>query len=82
LYWQDWYPATGQDKLQEAQAVQIYRGAGVISQETAINFVAEEFGIEDTENELSLIDKEKNEEQNRNMKMASVDRKPEKSSGS
>ena len=73
LYWQDWYPATGLDKLQDAQSVQIYRGANVISQETAIHYVAEEFGIEDIEKELSSIDKEKDEEQNRQMKTAKVE---------
>lgn len=81
LYWQDWYPSTGHDKLQEAQTLQIYRGIGIVSQKTAMNYVAEDFGIENFDDEIKAIDNEKDIEQNRKVEMAKVEPKPEKTSG-
>ena len=77
LDWPDWYPATGQEKLQEAQALQIYRTTGILSQETAIKSVQEEFNILEPEDEIKAIDDEKETEQNRINESASVERKPD-----
>lgn len=75
--WPEWYPETGQEKLQEAQSLQIYRTSGMLSQETAIKSIQEEFHILDIDDEIKAIDEEKETEQNRINELASVDRKPD-----
>lgn len=84
LFWQAWYPSTGRDKLEEAQSVAIYRQNGLLSQETAIDYISEEYGIEDSEQELQYLDKEKIKYHNESDKneSGSVERETEKSSGS
>lgn len=77
LDWPEWYPETGQEKLQEAQSLQIYRTSGMLSQETAIKSIQEEFHILDIDDEIKAIDEEKETEQNRINELASVDRKPD-----
>jgi hypothetical protein len=82
LGWQNWYPQTGQDKYNEAQAIQIYRSTGVMSAETAVDYIATEYGIEDTEKEVQAIDKETTKMQNvMNKEEAKVEPKPKKPSG-
>jgi len=60
LEWPDWYPPTPQDDLQEAQALQNYVGAEIISKESALNIIADKYNINDVENELTKIETDSN----------------------
>lgn len=81
LYWQDWYPQTGRDKLEEAQALGLLRQNKIISQKSAIEYLASEYGIDNSDEEIKAIDKEVLSEDNSQGEYNSVDQK-DKSSGS
>jgi len=65
LKWPEWYPATPQDKLQQAQTLSTLRHDKIISEETAINTVADEYGIVDTDEELKTVQAERKLEMDR-----------------
>lgn len=58
LDWPDWYPQSSMEKLQEAQALTTYKAAGLLSIETAINNIADEYNILDTDQEINQIDED------------------------
>lgn len=58
LDWPDWYPATGQDKFQEAQAINTYVASGLMSKETAIRSIQDEYNIHSIEDEMQTINNE------------------------
>lgn len=55
LDYPDWYPATPQDDVQEAQSISTLLASGIISQETAVTSVSDKYGIIDIQKELKLI---------------------------
>jgi hypothetical protein len=67
LDWPDWYPKSSQEELQEQQALSGYINAGLLSKETALNVIADEYNILDTNKELKLIEKQSNEDHNKQM---------------
>jgi len=59
LDWPDWYPATPQDKLQQAQTLSSLRKDKIISGETAVTAVADQYNIIDITSELEAIQDER-----------------------
>jgi hypothetical protein len=55
LSWPAWYPPTYADKGTEATTLDLLRGAGLISQETAVKSIAKSYDIEDVQKELAAI---------------------------
>jgi hypothetical protein len=55
LDWPEWYPPTPQDDLQEAQTIQTYVGTGLLSKETALKNIADQFKVVDEKKELTQI---------------------------
>ena len=57
LDWPDWYPLTAQEELQKSQALTTLNAQGkVISNETATESIADDFGIVDVKKELKSIE--------------------------
>lgn len=79
LIWPDWYPQLAIDKLQQAQALQVLLDNSVISQESAINYIASQYDIHDTEKEKNAIESDqKNDYDNKlndNAEKSGVDRR-------
>ena len=69
LSWPDWYAPTPQDTLQKAQAIQTLRGSGTISRKTGIKAVANEFDINDIEEEIKNVEKEQTDAHNEQMQL-------------
>ena len=69
LDWPDWYAATPQDSLQKAQALQSMRATGTISQKTAIESIADQYNIQDIEEEMRNIDTEQKKDYDMQMKL-------------
>lgn len=61
LHWEPYYTSSSQDELQWSQSIKTYREAGLLSQKTGINSIADTFNIEDTDEEISSIEKESEE---------------------
>ncbi len=59
LDWPAWYPPTAIEKLQESQALTGYVNNGIISKETAIGSIADEYNILDVIEEIKDIDTDK-----------------------
>jgi len=59
LKWEDFYVASAQEKQQKALMIKTYKDAQIISQETAVKAVANDFDIEDVSNEIKQIEVEK-----------------------
>jgi hypothetical protein len=62
LRWQPWFDPTTQDDVQQAQALSTLRAAGVISRESAVDVVAENYDIADPQGEVSRIQTDQVEE--------------------
>lgn len=62
LDWPDWYPLSSQEKLQEAQTLATYKQNNILSNETAVKSIADEYNILDVPNEIKAIEKEKEQE--------------------
>lgn len=58
LKWPDWYTPTPQDKLQEQQALSGYVAGGIMSKETAIKNIQDEYHILDAEEEMNSLAKD------------------------
>ncbi len=55
LRWPNWYPADAADRRQDAATLATLAGAGQISRETAVKFIAQDYGIADVGAELARI---------------------------
>ncbi|MDA8253597.1 MAG: hypothetical protein M0Z28_31090 [Rhodospirillales bacterium] len=55
LRWPNWYPADATDRKLDAETLVTLARAGQISRETAVAFLAEDFGIADVRAELARI---------------------------
>lgn len=55
LMWNDWYEKTAADNLADAQTLTALTGASLISKETAIHTIADEYDIEDVAAEAARI---------------------------
>lgn len=55
LIWPQWYPPTYADKGVQATTLDTLRGAALISQETAVQSIADSYDIEDVPAELAAI---------------------------
>jgi len=62
LDWPAWYPLSSQEKLQEAQTLSTYKQNNILSTETAVTSIADEYNILDIPEELKTIEKEKAQE--------------------
>jgi len=76
LQWPEWYPITGQDKAQEAQALKTYLETGILSRETAMQSIADEYDITNIDDEKYSIDNDKMKDQNKTNEKAMVEPKP------
>lgn len=56
LKWPDWYAPTATDLQAKATGIKIYRDADVLSRRTGVAQIANEFDIEDVDEELERID--------------------------
>ena len=56
LSWNDWYDKTSTDNLQDAQTLQVLISAGLMSRDTAIRAISDEYDIEDVDAEVAKID--------------------------
>ncbi len=56
LKWPPWYPDTPSDKMQNASALKTLSDAAIISKETSTKSIADNYGIEDHEEEQKRID--------------------------
>lgn len=61
LKWRDWFESTKDDRMKEASTVKTLKDAELLSSETAIAFISDEYDIANVEEELSKIDIERNE---------------------
>jgi hypothetical protein len=59
LKWPPWYPPTYADKQTQATTLDTLRGGGLMSQETAVESLAEVYDIEDVKKELTDIASDK-----------------------
>lgn len=59
LAWPRWYAPTAQDRNQDAQTLASLAGAGMISVETAVKSIADEYDIDDVAAEIERIRMEK-----------------------
>ncbi len=55
LRWPNWYPADASDRKLDAQTLATLADAGQISRETAVKFIADDYGIADVAAELGRI---------------------------
>lgn len=55
LRWPQWYAPTYADKQSQADTLATARGAGVVSQETAVKQIAADYDIEDVAKEIAAI---------------------------
>ena len=55
LRWPNWYPADAADRKLDAETLSTLAGAGQISRETAVKFIANDYGIADVPAELARI---------------------------
>lgn len=55
LRWPAWYAPTYADKQSQAETLSTARGAGVLSQETAVKAIATDYDIEDVKKEITAI---------------------------
>lgn len=75
LDWPDWYAPTPQDSLQKAQALQTLRGAEILSQQSAMESIADQYNILNVDEEMSRVEKEQKTAYDMEMKVKSgVDR--------
>ena len=58
LKWPRWYHSTAEDRQQDATTLNTLRAAKLISQETAVGAIADEYDIEDVEAELKKLSDE------------------------
>ena len=58
LHWPAWYHKTSRDLQEEATTVKTLREAKVISRETAVDYIASSYDIEDTAAELAQIEQD------------------------
>lgn len=58
LDWPDWFDATGQDLMAEANALAVMRNEGLISRETALRSQAENYNVTNITEELALAEQE------------------------
>lgn len=58
LRWPDWYPPTPEDRQKDAQTIQILRGGGIMSRETAVKTIASDYDIGDIAAEMTRIGEE------------------------
>jgi len=58
LHWPAWYHKTSHDLQEEATTVKTLRDAKVISRESAVNYIAPSYDIEDISAELARIEKD------------------------
>jgi hypothetical protein len=56
LRWPQWYAPTYADRQTEAQTLDVLRGAGLLSRETAIKTLAPSYDIADSQDEIRQID--------------------------
>lgn len=56
LRWPQWYQPTYADKQTQAETLDVLRGAGLLSRETAIKSIAPAYDIADPEDEMRQID--------------------------
>lgn len=61
LRWQEWFPTTVQDRLQQSQCLKTLNDGGILSHETAVKVIASEYAILDVEEEINQITKERKE---------------------
>lgn len=61
LKWPHWYPSTPQDRVNIANATKILQDTGHISGRTAVEFIADDYGITDIEKEIDQINEDKEE---------------------
>jgi hypothetical protein len=69
LDWPDWYPKSSQEELQEQQTLAGYVENGLLSRETALKNIADEFNILDPQEELKTIESQENQEYNQKLKL-------------
>jgi hypothetical protein len=65
LKWGAWFPATENDRQQQAAALQMHRETGNLSRETAVHALAQNYEIEDVTAELTLIEADQQAEDKR-----------------
>jgi hypothetical protein len=61
LRWPNWYPTDAADRRMDAETLATLAGAGQISRETAVKFIAGDYGIADVGAEMARIAAERNE---------------------
>lgn len=63
LIWPKWYAPTADDRQADAGALSVLKTAGLISTETAVKSIADDYDIEGVDGELSAIKSEQAEDQ-------------------
>ncbi len=62
LKWPSWYESTQSDRVQQANALAALRTANLISQETAVSDIAQNYNILNVNEEISSIEKDEKEQ--------------------
>lgn len=65
LHWGAWFPATENDRQQQAAALQMHREAGNLSRETAVRALSQNYDIEDVGAEMTRIETDQKAEDER-----------------
>lgn len=81
LDWPEWYPATPEDKLQQAQALSQLRVNKIMSEETAVTTISDEYDIIDIPKELAAINEERTVEMKNNQEYNSNSKRLKTASG-
>ena len=72
LRWPNWYDTTADERQMDALALTALSTAGMISRESAVKVIAEEYGIEDVPAELTAIDGDQAKAQEAAISMAAA----------
>lgn len=69
LDWPEFYPSSPEEDLQEAQTLTTYTTNGIMSTETAIKNIADDYNILDPSQELKAVEKQQDIEYNREIEV-------------
>jgi len=72
LKWPHWFAATADDRFKEANTVKMLKDANIMSTETAVATIADEYDIIDIEHELDKIEADKQELMNQQPQIKEV----------
>lgn len=72
LKWRDWFESTKDDRMKEATTVKTLKESGLLSTQTAVSSLSDEYDIPDVEEELAKIQKEQQETQVQEVKLNST----------